>query len=494
MPAWETPEPSDTLVGIQYRSDPPRPDPPTQEGTDAPMSKSASRRWLYGILAFVIVVAVVVAAALVIHQRNAYTVADAPDLPEPTPVLAAAETEGAAPDVSDELAAPASDPALGTLSGHVTDIATGEELWSQNPDNMLVPASATKLATATAALLTLGDDDRVATRVYRGTKPGQIVLKGDGDITLERSEGSGFFTDPANIDDLAAQVSEALGEDQVTEVVVDNSVRAGSLFNQTWSRDDIGMGNVAPLSAVMIDAGRLDPTDSYSPRSTTPGADVGDALASALGADGATVTTSDSEVAVGENAADTADAADAPLGTVNSAPLTTRVRDMLLHSDNLLAEAVAREVAVAGGEEPTFEGAAKATLAALTEEGLDVDDAVLRDNSGMSEANRLNARILDGLITAAGTDDDLRVLLDALPVAAGDGTLVDRYGTDSGASQAAGWLRAKTGTLDGVNTLAGTVTTESGRALSFAFLSNGSDMDAGRAALDRLAASLRAAA
>ncbi|MGP9724872.1 D-alanyl-D-alanine carboxypeptidase/D-alanyl-D-alanine endopeptidase [Corynebacterium sp. AOP40-9SA-29] len=481
---------SDTLVGIQYRPDPPRPDPSPQEGPDAPMSKSSSRRWLYGILAFVIVVAVVVAAALVIHQRNAYTVADAPELPEPTPVLAAAQTEGAAPDVSDELATPASDPALGTLSGHVTDIATGEELWSQNPDNMLVPASATKLATATAALLTLGDDDRVETRVYRGTKPGQIVLKGDGDITLERSEGSGFFTDPANVDDLAAQVSESLGEEQVTEVIVDNSVRAGSLFNETWSRDDIGMGNVAPLSAVMIDAGRLDAGDSYSPRSTTPGADVGNALASALGADGATVSTSDSEVAIGEDA----EAADAALGTVTSAPLTTRVRDMLLHSDNLLAEAVAREVAVAGGEEPTFEGAATATLAALTEEGLDVDDAVLRDNSGMSEANRLNARILDGLITAAGTDDDLRVLLDALPVAAGDGTLVDRYGTDSGASQAAGWLRAKTGTLDGVNTLAGTVTTESGRALSFAFLSNGSDMDAGRAALDRLAASLRAAA
>ena len=43
----------------------------------------------------------------------------------------------------------------------------------------------------------------------------------------------------------------------------------------------------------------------------------------------------------------------------------------------------------------------------------------------------------------------------------------------------------ETGTLDGVNSLAGTVTTETGRTLSFAFLSHGSDMDAGRAALDR---------
>lgn len=460
---------------------------PSQEGTDAPMSKSASRRWLYGILAFLVTVIVVVAAALVIHQRNAYTVADAQPLPEPSPVLAPAQTDGPAPDVSDELAGPASDPALGRLSGHVTDIASGEEVWSENPDTMLVPASATKLATATAALVTLDEDERVATTVYPGAKPGQIVLKGDGDITLERSEGSGFFTSPANIDDLASQVTEALGGTDITditEIVVDNSARAGSLFNKTWSRDDIGAGNVAPLSAVMLDAGRLDPTDSYSPRSTTPASDVGDALASALGADGTTVSVTDSAVDVGDESA---------LATVYSAPLGTRIRDMLLHSDNLLAEAVAREVAQARGEDPTFEGATKATLAALTEEGLDVSKVVLRDNSGMSESNRLNARILDGIITAAGTDNDLRMLLDGLPVAAGNGTLLDRYGDGSGATGGAGWVRAKTGTLDGVNTLAGTVTTEAGRTLSFAFLSNGSDADEGRAALDRLAAALRSA-
>lgn len=469
---------SDTLVWSYMHS------APSQEGTGAPMSKSASRRWLYGILAFLVAVIVVVVAALVIHQRNAYTVADAQPLPEPSPVLAPAQTDGPAPDVSDEVAGPASDPALGRLSGHVTDIATGEEVWSENSDTMLVPASATKLATATAALVTLDEDERVATTVYPGAKPGQIVLKGDGDITLERSEGSGFFTSPANIDDLASQVTDALGGTDITEIVVDNSARAGSLFNRTWSRDDIGAGNVAPLSAVMLDAGRLDPTDSYSPRSTTPASDVGDALASALGADGATVSVTDSAVDVSDESA---------LATVYSAPLSTRIRDMLLHSDNLLAEAVGREVVQARGEDPTFEGATKATLAALTEEGLDVSKVVLRDNSGMSESNRLNARILDGIITAAGTDDDLRVMLDGLPVAAGNGTLLDRYGDGSGATGGAGWVRAKTGTLDGVNTLAGTVTTESGRTLSFAFLSNGSDADEGRAALDRLAAALRSA-
>lgn len=449
------------------------------------MSTTASRRWIYGIIAFLTVVVVIVVTALVVHHRTAYTVADPQPLPEASPVLQSAQTDGPAPDVSDELAGPAEDSALGTLSGQVTDLATGEEIWSENAEEPLVPASATKLATAAAALATLDADERVATRVYRGSESGQIVLKGDGDITLERSEGTGFFTDPANIDDLAEQVGAALGDETVSEIIVDNSARDGSLFNSTWSRSDIGAGNVAPLSAVMMDAGRYDSSDSYSPRSSAPGSDVGDALASALGASGASVSVTDSEA--------TTDGADA-LGEVASAPLTTRVRDMLLYSDNLLAEAVGREVAVARGEEPTFSGAATATLDALTEEGIDVGDAVLSDNSGMSHDNRLNARILDEIIAAAGTDEALRPMLDGLPVAAGDGTLVDRYRSGSGSTEGAGWVRAKTGTLDEVNTLAGTVTTEQGRVLSFAFLSNGSDVDEGRAALDRLAAALRTAA
>lgn len=448
------------------------------------MSSTASRRWLYGILAFSVVVAVIVAAALVIDHRTAYTVEDARPLPDAEPVLQAAQTDGPAPDVSGILAGPAADDALGTLSGHVTDLVTGEEIWSENADERLVPASATKLATAAAALVTLDPQERVSTRVYRGDEPGRIVLKGDGDVTLERSEGSGFFTGPAAVDDLAEQVSEALDGEDVTEIAVDNSARDGSLFNSTWSRSDIAAGNVAPLSAVMMNAGRYDAADPYSPRSPAPGTDVGDVLAAALGHGSASVSVTDAEA--------TTDGSE-PLGEVRSAPLTTRIRDMLLYSDNLLAEAIGREVAVARGEEPTFNGAATATLDVLEEEGIDITDAALSDNSGMSHDNRLTARILDEIIAEAGADAPLRGMLDGLPVAAGDGTLIDRFGSGSGAAEGAGWVRGKTGTLNEVNTLAGTVTTESGRPLSFAFLSNGSDMDEGREALDRLAAALRSA-
>lgn len=478
------------------------------------MSTNSSRRWLYGIGAFVVAVIVIVAAALVVNRSNGSDIEAAEEIAAASPVLAAVPAEGAdnsAPDtdaVASALAGPAADGALGQVTGHVTDVATGEEIWSANPDRTLVPASATKLTTATAALLTLPVDDRVETSVLAGDEPGQLILRGGGDVTLQRSKDSGFFTDAPTIEDLAGQVTEALGGQPVASVVVDNSVREGDLFNSTWSTDDIGAGNVAPLGAVMLDAGRTDPTENYSPRSNTPAADAGHALADALGAPDASVSVSEDPVG-SEADGDSGDEAADALGTVYSAPLGTRLRDMMLHSDNLLAEAVGREVAAARDKPATFSGATDAILETLGEAGIDVDKAVLKDCSGMSEDNRLSARILDGVLAlAAGSpvsddvddveDDDiadraaeLRLLLDALPVAAADGTLSDRYLSGSGAESAAGRVRAKTGTLDGVNALAGTLTTDSGRVLTFAFLSNGSDQDAGRAALDRLAAALR---
>ena len=226
----------------------------------------------------------------------------------------------------------------------------------------------------------------------------------------------------------------------------------------------------------MLDAGRQNPQDNYSPRSTTPGDDVGNALASGLGIR-AQVSTSDESVA---------DPQAQPLGKVESAPLSTRLRDMMLHSDNIAAEAIAREVAEAQHQPATFEGAATATLDLLQSNGFDMQGAVLKDNSGMSRDNRLNAHILNSIM-AEPKDRDI---FDALPVAHGDGSLQTRFGAGSGADSAAGWVHAKTGTLDGVNALAGTVTSSSGRPYSFAFLSNGTNPDQARPALDRLAASL----
>ncbi len=116
----------------------------------------------------------------------------------------------------------------------------------------------------------------------------------------------------------------------------------------------------------------------------------------------------------------------------------------------------------------------------------------LMDSSGLSVDDRLTAETLDGVITAAAGDahPQLRPLLDLLPIAGGSGTLSNRYlDTDAGRA-AAGWLRAKTGSLTGTNTLAGIVTDDSGRVLTFALMSNHAG-PTGRVALDAVAEVLR---
>ena len=78
-----------------------------------------------------------------------------------------------------------------------------------------------------------------------------------------------------------------------------------------------------------------------------------------------------------------------------------------------------------------------------------------------------------------------------LPVAGGDGTLEDRFGTGT-ASAGRGIVRAKTGTLTGVTALAGVVTTADGRLLVFATMSNGRSPADVRPRLDTFAATLGA--
>ncbi len=80
--------------------------------------------------------------------------------------------------------------------------------------------------------------------------------------------------------------------------------------------------------------------------------------------------------------------------------------------------------------------------------------------------------------------------MDLLPIAGGSGTLSNRFlDTDAGRASV-GWLRAKTGSLTGTNSLVGIVTDASGRVLSFAFVSNNAG-PSGRTAIDAFAAVLR---
>jgi serine-type D-Ala-D-Ala carboxypeptidase/endopeptidase (penicillin-binding protein 4) len=159
----------------------------------------------------------------------------------------------------------------------------------------------------------------------------------------------------------------------------------------------------------------------------------------------------------------------------------------------VIAEAMGRQVALAAGKPASFDGATDAIVAKLTELGLPGDEADLYDASGLSRHNGISPTLLTDVLTlaAGGRQPALASLFGGLPVAGWSGTLQTRFLTPVPNRVAQGIVRAKTGSLSGVNTMAGELTTRDGRLLVFAIMANGSgNALTARAALDRVAAAL----
>lgn len=372
------------------------------------------------------------------------------------------------------------DPALGTVrTASVVDTATGRVLYESGPRAAMTPASTIKIATAAAALAALGPEHRIRTTVAPGAGPGQIVLVGGGDpsLTAKKKSPAGSGGSLVALAADTAQALKAAGTDSVT-LGYDDSLYTGPVRHPIGRND-----NIAPVTALTADEGR--PDDSTSGpvgRTEDPSGDTARAFAGLLRERGIKVT--------GEPARAKAPAAAQPLATTLSTPLAGLVERMLTNSDNDIAEALARQTALAAGHPAGFEGAGKAVSEKLASLGVDVTGSHFADGSGLSRADKVSTRLLTDLLAKAADPQrpELRPVLTGLPVAGFTGTL---RGRNAGTSPAAGLLRAKTGTLTGVNSLAGTVVDPSGRLLAFAFLTaNSPDGPAAEKGLDKLAAAV----
>ncbi|BCN47300.1 D-alanyl-D-alanine carboxypeptidase/D-alanyl-D-alanine-endopeptidase [Rhodococcus hoagii] len=449
------------------------------------------RRRNVRILMSLVAVLIVAVAALtiVLVQKDTSTAADGATTTsaEPSPVTATPQVAPVPDDapmptpaaLGAVLAPLVSNPALGAFTGVVADARTGTTLWSQNPDTPMTPASTAKILTAAAAMLSLSPDHRVETRVVQGSRPGELVLVGGGDPTLTAQPVGqpSYYPGAPRIADLVEQIRRAGAE--VDSIVVDISAYAGPTMAQGWMPEDVAAGYIAPIESVMIDGARSDPFAEEPPRSATPALDAGRVLAQALGIDLARVT-------VGK-----AESGAAPVASVLSAPLRDRLGQMMRRSDNVLAETIAREVAVAKNSEASFTGATEAIGKTLYDAGFKTDGLTLHDGSGLSVDDRVPARLQADILTAAAgeTKPQLRPMLDDLPVAGATGTLSDRYA--SGDRTGAGWVRAKTGTLSVASALTGYVVDVDGRVLTFALMSNDRPPEVSRPALDAVAGALR---
>ncbi|MFF5156452.1 D-alanyl-D-alanine carboxypeptidase/D-alanyl-D-alanine-endopeptidase [Streptomyces sp. NPDC000348] len=367
-------------------------------------------------------------------------------------------------------------PVLGSRSAAVVDVATGERLYGTGSGNALVPASTTKIATAVAALSAMGTDHRLTTRAVYEPDTEEVVLVGGGDPTLTARKETGGL---ASLRDLAARTAAALAGRGVREVTLsyDTTLYKGTTVHP------IGVNpNLAAVTPLMVDEARTDgSTSGPAPRAADPAADAARTFGDLLEKHGVRTTPP------GPSKATTRAAT---LATVSSPPLAALVERMLTDSDNDLAEALARHTALATGRSADFAGGGAAVTARLKHLGLPLKGVGVKDGSGLDRRDRLTADLLTALLVKAGdpAHPELRPALTGLPVAGFTGTLAGRY-TDG----AAGVVRAKTGTLTGVNALAGTVVDKDGRLLAFAFLANATTGPAAaQSALDKAATALAA--
>jgi D-alanyl-D-alanine carboxypeptidase/D-alanyl-D-alanine-endopeptidase (penicillin-binding protein 4) len=404
------------------------------------------------------------------------SVATAPVGPQPKPAAGPAATPAG---VAAALAGPLTAAGLGpAVAAQVFDAQAGTALFSRRADQQVAPASTSKLLTAAAVLTRYRDTDRFSTRVLAGPTPGSVVLVGGGDPTLSAAPAGQptEYPEAARVSDLARAVRTSSGGSPISQVIVDDSLFTGPATAPGWAPEDAPSSYASPITATMVDAGRDVPAAAL--RSAAPDLAAGQALAKALGA--------------GQVSRGGAPSGARTLARVQSAPAGVLVEQMLRDSDNVIAEVLARQVAIAAHQPGSFSAAAAAISGTLGPAGVTVGSG-MRDGSGLSVQDRIPAAALGQVLLATtGTGHpQWRPILSGLSVAGWDGSLVEQDRFTGTAAGADGAVRAKTGSLTGVSGMAGVLTDADGRQLIFVFVADRTPGEAvARDAIDELAATL----
>jgi D-alanyl-D-alanine carboxypeptidase/D-alanyl-D-alanine-endopeptidase (penicillin-binding protein 4) len=383
-----------------------------------------------------------------------------------TPILSVRRIPGwvaetvAAQRLAPVLSAILAEPGLGAAaSTSCLDVSQGgRTLYADHSLESLIPASNMKLLTATALLDRLGPAHRmtttvVASRPVAGVVTGNLYLVGGGDPLLATSPtatglGPGQ-TLHTSLNQLASQV-RAAGVTEVTGSVVGDESRYDQLRTvATWAPEYAAEGDVAPLSALEVNDGApsLSPSGASAAAlqaavSVDPAARAAVTFADLLAADGVRI--------LGPSSTGQAPAGVPVLTSIASPPLGEEVDAMLTVSDDTAAELFTKEL----GHDTTGAGTTTAGAAAiradLAAHGLPVAQVTGLDGSGLDRSDRVTCNLIEADLEHVGITSGVAR---GLPVAGQTGTLSARMR----ATPAAGRLRAKTGTLEGVVALSGFV-------------------------------------
>jgi D-alanyl-D-alanine carboxypeptidase/D-alanyl-D-alanine-endopeptidase (penicillin-binding protein 4) len=395
----------------------------------------------------------------------------------------------------------------------------GSTLFDHRATHPSTPASTLKLVVGASALDRLGPSHRFVTRFVAsapidgdGTLRGDLYLVGGGDPTLvsddlRRGVGALWRTGLRRIEG---------------SVVVDDTAFAGPEQNPRWDPDDLTYDYAAGTSAISLDEDTIE-------FDVTPNADGGTASIVTVPANsyvafyGAIGTGSyDTDVTIERHAASTnhnvleydldghiarggmqsyykpvvgipqyvgsvvatmlaqrgialaggfrvaaAPADAAQLWSHPSPPLDAIVREMLVNSNNHTAETLLRFLGESSGRAGTDASGIAFEKRVLSGLAVPRDSMALYDGSGLSPADRIMPLTLAKLIAAQTRGPLAGAFVADLPRVGLDGTVKHHDLHD-----ALGRTRAKSGHIENVNGLAGTIATEHHGRVAFAFIVN----------------------
>jgi D-alanyl-D-alanine carboxypeptidase/D-alanyl-D-alanine-endopeptidase (penicillin-binding protein 4) len=349
-----------------------------------------------------------------------------------------------------------------------------------------------KTLTAVAALQKLPAEYKASTQVFTvPSDPSTIVFKGGGDFTLSRlapGEAS-VYSKPPRIRALARQAL-ALTDPSIpiTRIILDDSFFEGPIWNPDWPLSYRTLGYVSNVTSIQADGDRVQPNrleSSYSfRRGKDPVLTAGKAFREQLGERAITA-----ELIVG-----TAPEDSVFLTEVLSQDMRASwLGHMLTHSDNTGAEFIARHAAKAAGLPASIDGSNRVIKQSLRQIGLKPKTFVIRDASGLSNENRVHAKLLAELmVKVSKAEYGLDQLIQWMPISGQTGTL--RYRFQGASAIARGNVIAKTGYIPGLYGLSGIINAADGSKLAFAVFAR-SDRENGKSvtytaqgAIDRVVA------
>ena len=173
------------------------------------------------------------------------------------------------------------------------------------------------------------------------------------------------------------------------------------------------------------------------------------------------------------------------IASENSPPVTQILDWMMLWSDNLLADRLARLAARAAGYSLDLKGVETIFRNLLVQLEIDDRKLVVADASGLSKKNKITAKLMGEFLYKIRKEEKYALLYESLPIGGVSGTLEDRFTTT--APSAVGLVRAKTGTLNGTATLAGYVQSTD---REYVFVTLADDIAKGNAALNKARAAI----